>query len=131
MLTEISEVTILTEHNAKVGDENLVDIKELAISTANDHSKERSILIHTRRINEKEYIVKSIMRNQDKDTLEYNSMSDLSDVQIHEFLEEWKDKWRKRKIKDSEVKTATERVKKEAKKAKLIGEKMLKKKPKN
>ena len=64
------------------------------------------------------------MRNQDKDTLEYNSMSDLSDVQIHELLEEWKDKWRKRKIKDSEVKAATERVKKEAKMAKLIGEKM-------
>ena len=58
-------------------------------------------------------------------------MSDLSDVQIHEFLEEWKDKQRKRKRKDSEVKAATERVKKEAKKAKLIGEKMLKKKPKN
>ena len=131
MLTEISEVTILTEHNAKVGDDNLVDIKELTISTANDHSKEKSILIHTRRINEKEYIVKSIMRNQDKDTLEYNSMSDLSDVQIHEFLEEWKDKLRKRKIKDSEVKAATERVKKEAKKAKLIGEKMLKKMHKN
>ena len=37
----------------------------------------------------------------------------------------------KRKIKDSEVKAATERVKKEAKKAKLVGEKMLKKKPKN
>ena len=71
------------------------------------------------------------MRNQDKDTLEYNSMSDLSDVQINEFLEEWKDKQRKRKIKDSEVKAATERVEKEAKKAKLIGEKMLKKKPKN
>ena len=97
MLTEISEVTILTEHNAKVGDENLVDIMELTISTANDHSKERSILIHTRRINEKEYIVKSIMRNKDKDTLENNSMSDLSDVQIHEFFEEWKDKWRNRK----------------------------------
>ena len=87
MLTEISEVTILTEHNAKVEDDNSVDIKELTISIDNDHSKERSILIHTRRINEKEYIVKSIMRNQDKDTLEYNSMSDLSYVQIHEFLE--------------------------------------------
>ena len=112
MLTEISEVTILTEHNAKVRDDNLVDIKELTISIANDRSKERSILIHTRRINEKEYIVKSIMRNQDEATLEYNSMSDLTDVQIHGFLEEWKDKWRKRKVKDSEVKAATERVKK-------------------
>ena len=44
MLTEIRKLTIVTEQKARVGDDNLVDIKELTISTANDHSKERSLL---------------------------------------------------------------------------------------
>merc|ERR1712018_482617 len=103
-----------------IGNDVLVDFKDLTTSTAPD-GEEISTLNHYRKINKREYIVRTTMRKKDGKTLESGSarVSQISDAEARKFLEEWNSKWKKRVITESEVETATEEAIKQAKKAKL------------
>merc|ERR1712080_516404 len=83
------------------------------------NGQEISILHHCRKINKKEYIVQTVMKNKDGSTLESTKLTKMSDAQAKKFLVEWDMKWANRTITDSEVKTATDEAVKQAKKAQV------------
>merc|ERR550539_1250450 len=131
MITEITEVTVKTEHRLKVGNDIMVDVKDLTTTTSPD-GQEITILNHSRNINEREYIVRNTMKKKDGKTLESEStrISQMSDQDAKEFLEEWNRKWKKRVITEPEVKTATDEAVKQAKRAKLQNNTLQKKESK-
>merc|ERR1712080_134226 len=114
---EITEVIIKTEHQLRVGNDLLIDEKELTTRTY-PNGQEVAVLIHTRKINDNEYVMKNSMKDKDNVTSESVQLTKLSDAQAKKFLDEWNKKWETRSITDSEVKAATDEAVKQAKKAK-------------
>jgi len=116
-MAEINEIIVKTEHQLRFENDILVDKKELTTIT-DQNGQETSILWHSRKINDTEYIVKSIIRNKDSESAETIQLTKFSESQTKAFLQEWERKWSTRTITDSEVKIATEEAVKQAHEAK-------------
>jgi len=116
-MAEINEIIVKTEHQLRFENDILVDKKELTTIT-DQNGQETSILWHSRKINDTEYIVKSIIKNKDSESAETTQLTKFSESQTEAFLLEWERKWSTRTITDSEVKIATEEAVKQAQEAK-------------
>merc|ERR1712110_310808 len=130
MITEVTEAIVKTEHQLRAGNDLLVDEKELT-TRMSPNGEEITILVHSRKINDNKYVVKTTMRNKDGNTIESVKMTKLSDAQATKFLDEWNRKWANRTITDSEVKTATDEAVKQAKKAKVQNKQLETEEPNN
>ena len=116
-MAEINEIIVKTEHQLRLENDILVDKKELTTIT-DQNGQETSILWHSRKINDTEYIVTSMMRNRDSESAETTQLTKFSESETEAFLHEWERKWSTRTITDSEVKIATEEAVQQAQEAK-------------
>ena len=84
--------SVLLDHEMVVDGVVLRERKELNNITDEEGNQEKSVLIHTRYIGDKKYLVQQVAVEGDivEETIETN----LPDEEIEKFKEEWEEKWK-------------------------------------
>ena len=86
-------VIILSDHELEVDGviyHELKSLNRVVIQDGPDAGKEEQVLVHTRSIGDKDYMVKKINSEETEKVVEENNMTRL---EVEAFLEEWSKNW--------------------------------------
>ena len=86
--------SILSDHELEVDGVIYQELKSLnlvVIQDGPDAGKEEQVLVHTRSIGDKDYMVKKINSEETEKVVEENNMTRLEDVEA--FQEDWSKNW--------------------------------------